>query len=256
MNPRNPGVCSCFKRTLVAVLGAAALAVGLNAYAGPLEDMAAFDAAYIPALVLTNQPKREAAERAMAKLDQALIGFKQRVPEPLRADKLFAAELAQVEKCISDAARIMGSGGSLTAAHDALEPVRQILLVARRRNGLQYYPDYLTEFHDVMEDLVLAAKKGVPLDDAQRDEVSTLLARADVAWMKVETVKYDPAVYALDAERSERLKAGITAERERLDELRRLQDGGDWARWVEQAPALKSGFSRVFALFGDFNGLQ
>jgi len=146
-------------RTLAASLFLALASAA--AQAGPVEDMAAFERVYIPALALTNQPQAP-AERVAGSLSRLAASW-----PGLRA--AFSGKDEPLEKALRITDTALAQAGQLLAqgkraeAHEALEAIRPAFLQARRAAGIDLYVDRLTEFHDAMEELVKAAQAGAPV---------------------------------------------------------------------------------------------
>lgn len=147
-------------------LSAAALFLALSApawAADPLTD--AIQAAYPPyraALSLTNGKDQAEAAAALAQARQAWADLQARharnVPVPYQRDATVAATMADVA-AVYDKAAGQVQAGNLTAAHNTLEQVRDLLAALRQRNGVVVYSDHMNAFHEVMEHVVVDGPK-------------------------------------------------------------------------------------------------
>ena len=100
---------------------------------------------------------------------------------------------------VNDAVKIVVSERKVTDAHEALEHVREVLMKLRQRNGIDYFIDRLTAFHEPMEAIVLAAKDktGDTLTDADIALIRKRMPQAEQAWQRVAAAKLDASDYRL-----------------------------------------------------------
>jgi len=220
------------------------------ARAGAIEDTIVLDRAYIPALVLTNQPQKSAAatSESLQRLTAAWARYEAALPPADRA--AYAEAIAESDAKIKTADKLLASG-SRQAAHDALEGVRIAFWKARVAQGVDYYPDRLTAFHEAMEPLVdLAANPAADATKLKRhfEETSAL-------WSRVEGARFDAALYGFDAEKTAQLQALIKKERGILSQLDAAIGSGNRGELEAGAKTLKGTFSQTLLLFGDFSGL-
>jgi hypothetical protein len=217
------------------------------AHAGVIEDMAAFERVYIPALALTNQPQAPADRVAgsLARLAAAWPGLRAAL-----SGKGAALEkaLRVTDAALPQAQRLLAEG-KRAEAHEALEAIRPAFLEARRAAGIDLYVDRLTEFHDAMEELVKAAQSGAP-----RAQVEPLLEHASGLWTRAERPQFDAKLFGFDDAKYAELRSRVQAGRETLEALRAAIQGGDAARTRELAGALKSRFGAIYVMFGRMNG--
>jgi len=212
------------------------------AHAGLLEDMAAFERAFIPALALTNQPQQP-AERVAASL-RRLTGawpglrsaFSGRGAALEQAIRAADAALPQAQRLLAE--------GRRADAHEALESIRPTFLEARRANGIELYVDRLTEFHHVMEETVKAAQGGAPLRG--------LLEQASALWTRAERPGFDAALFGFDDAKYAELRRRVQGERETIEALRAALERGETAQVRELAGQMKTRFAQIYVMFGDF----
>lgn len=237
-------------RMFRAGIAIAAIAAAGTAVAGAIEDMIALDRAYIPALVLTNQPQKPAAATAesLQRLNTAWARFQAALPPADRP--AYAAAIAESDAKIKAADKLLASG-SRQAAHDALEGVRIAFWKARVAKGVDYYADNLTAFHEAMERLVDLAES--PASDAA--DLKRHLQEASALWARLESARFDAALHGFDAEKAAQLQALVRKERGILSQLDAAIGSGNRGELAAGAKALKGTFSQTFVLFGDFSGL-
>ena len=227
-----------------------AIAAAGAARAGAIEDMIVLDRAYIPALALTNQPQKPAAatSESLQRLNAAWARFQAALPPADRA--AYAAAIAESDAKIKAADKLLASG-SRQAAHDALEAVRIAFWKARVAQGVDYYPDRLTAFHEAMEPLVdLAAN---PATDATK--LKRQFEETSALWSRIEGARFDAALFGFDAEKTAQLQALVRKERGILSQLDAAIGSGNRGELEAGAKTLKGTFAQTLLLFGDFSGL-
>jgi hypothetical protein len=239
-----------------------ALALGLAstaATAAPLDDMVAFDAVYIPALAQTSAAGSDAkaapkAQAAMQRLVQQWPQHKDRLAAAGRDAGAAAAwnkGLAAVERDIRSAATATGAG-RFGDAHEALEPVRITLMQLRQQQGMDYFVDSLTAYHEPMEELALAGSQLKPdqVDAARVEQLTRAYTKARALWRGIESERIDAQAYALSPQREAQLVQAIRDESAALDRLSDTLRGNDTAALLKAAAAIKPPFARAYVAFG------
>jgi hypothetical protein len=217
------------------------------------DDFARFDRAYVPALALTKMGTREASLEAMKRLTVEWREFLANHGEAIPTDGHWQADLAQVGKAIASAETHLAEGQQLEA-HEALEAVREILLETRRRNGIIYYLDYLTEFHTTMEEIVLPLTETTPgkLTSSEIAEVRRLTQKAIRQWEQVKSAPIQLNRFGFDEEKAAQRQQLLQAETRALEQLELALAGDDQARIIKTGTAIKPLFAKSFMLFGRF----
>lgn len=231
----------------------AALWLPLASFAGLKEDMVALDRAYIPALAVTTEGKLAESQRAMEQLNRQWATFKRQHAASKGGDQQWKTDLANIDRMIADANKVVAGGTDLVKAHEALEGVRFTLLEMRARSRMPYYLDALTRFHDPMEEIVLAAKDKTPetFGDADIAKIRAALPEAAKRWTTVKATRVDPA-FGLGAEQRQKLDQLIANEDQALENLKQALAGNDKAALIKAAVAIKPAFARIYVSFGDF----
>lgn len=230
------------------------------AHAAPLDDMVALDAIYIPALALTTAAAQDAAaapkaRAALATLQAQWPALQQRLGNTWgpQAPKHWREALTQAGQHIQ-AASAAAAQANWKQAHDALEPVRTDLMAVRQAQGLDYFVDRLTAFHEPMEALALAATRGEPLDARRRADLEKTFAHARALWAQVERQPVDAARHGLSGPRAAQLQKALAEESLALARLSDALRGGDNAQVLQAAGAIKAPFARAFTAFGQAPG--
>jgi len=220
--------------------------VSCAAWAGVVDDMAAFERVFIPALALTNQPKQpaERVDQALGRLSASWPEFRSR----FSTEPALASATSGTDRGLTQARELLAAG-KRAEAHEVLEGLRHAFLEARRAARIDLYVDRLTEFHDVMESFVKLAESGAPPAQAR-----TALEQASALWQRAEQPAFDPALFAFDAAKYELLRKRIVSERALLDALEQSLARAERAEIKDLAGRLKSGFAQIYVMFGDFGG--
>jgi hypothetical protein len=222
-------------------------------------DMVALDRAYVPALALTNQPKPEPAQKAIARLRAEWNRFKAaHAPAPPAFEAIaWAKRLREVEGAVA-AAEVNVAAGKGPAAHEDLERVREGQFAVRRGAGMAYFLDDLTMYHVAMEKLAspATAKTAATLTDADIAAIRVAPPEAERSWRAVVDIRGQVARHGLAADAEQAVQRDIDAQTQLLAEVGAALSAGDRGRVADKAMATKPAFSRMFQRFGDFSGLR
>lgn len=224
-----------------------------SAQSDVVADSAVFDRAYVAALALTSQNEADKSKKAMAKLNQAWRTYAGSYRTHKPADAAWKNGFAEVDTAIAKADALVAQGDSLAAAHEALEPVRVILMQLRRKNGIDYFLDHQTAFHQPMEDTVLTAK-GKTSDSLTQydiDKMRRLLPTLEARWSAMQNAEFEPAKFGFDEGRRAKLKQYSELETLAIAALKRALAESDKAAIIQRAQAIKPPFAQMFMLFGD-----
>ncbi|MHB9132592.1 MAG: hypothetical protein ACYDBB_16100 [Armatimonadota bacterium] len=219
------------------------------------KDMVRFDQVFIPALALTSQQQPEAAKNAMRQLTAEWKGFQQRYADQCASDAEWQRTFIQVDQRIGTANTVINTKNDFLLAHEELEGVRSILLNLRMRNNIEYFPDYLTEFHGSMEAILLTVNEKTPetLTPAEMAKLLQNLQQATALWRVVEKKPFDPLLYDFSPEKTALLRTRIANEARELDELTSAVKARDAARVLKETGDIKPEFQAIYLLFGNVN---
>ena len=231
---------------------------GTSIAADLIKDFVSFDQAYIPALALTSQGKIEESKKAMNLLKDNWKTFKETYKTHNKKDLEWGKDFDKVDQMISSADKIVLSGKDISRAHDVLEDVRIVFMKLRKRNNIDYYVDYLTEFHEPMEAVVLTAKDKTPetLTDGDVREIQTSLNQASTIWGKIENLKFDEKLFGFATDRTVKMKSYVQAESDALKRLKQTMGSKDKKLIIQVAVAIKPNFANLFMMFGDFERIK
>ena len=243
-------------RTIIVIAG---LGVASAASADLHEDMVNLDRAYIPALVITNQPLSPTTRRAMERLRDEWNGYRARYPKApagFTAASWTAADKA-IESSIADAEASV-KAGKPTVAHEALEGVRDAQYELRRGNGVSYWLDDFTAFHAAMEKIAGAAagKNAVTLADGDVASIRAAMPEAQRTWQALLAGRGESARYGVPSGQADALQRQLDVQTQTLSDLKAALDRGDRAEIATKAAAMKPAFSKLFQMFGDFAAVR
>lgn len=237
--------------SLLVAAGPAAAAE--NAEPDLRDAFARFDRVYVPALALTKMGTADASRKAVARLKAGWQPFEAGWAKAMPDDPEWQADFDRVGRAIDEAAEAVAAGRPADA-HETLEKVRDIFREARRRNGIDYYMDHLTDFHATMEEIVTAVGGETPvrLDQAAIAELAELTSKARRQWTAVESAPFNAGRFAFDEKKQAKRRQLLRAENEALTALEAALAGGSTDEIVASGKAIKPIFAQSFMLFGDF----
>jgi hypothetical protein len=121
-----------------------------------------------------------------------------------------------------------------------------------------YYIDYLTEFHEPMEAIVLTAKGKTPetLTDADIEKIKEQLAEASKLLTTIENAEFEQSIFGFSDEKTQTMRSYVSQEAESLNKLREaLKDKGK-GEIIQASIGIKPGFVKLFTMFGNFESLK
>ena len=152
--------------------------------------LAAWNTFYKRSLYATQREDPEVAKRPLGmSLEawyQVLARYYEEPPAEYAEDSRWQRELAAVTGHLHLAEWLVAAG-DMKAAHETLEPVRRMWLGIRERNGVRYFGDELTRFHDAMEPVVLwgTGQTHGGVTDENIEEFYAKVVAMDDAWQRV-----------------------------------------------------------------------
>jgi hypothetical protein len=224
-----------------------------------INDFVKLDKAYTPALFLTNLEKLNPSKKSIAKLKEEWSGFKVKYYDYYKEDPQWRKDFDKVDKSIMEADKIISSNGNLIEAHETLEAIRYTFIDTRRRNNIDYYIDYITDFHDPMEHIVMRAKGKTPktLNDEDIEFIEKSLPEVLRLWDSLKNARFDKDLFLFNEEKVTKMESIIEAETMALEDLKRaIKNKSDKENIIKKAIGIKKNFALLFKLFGDFEGLM
>ena len=215
------------------------------------QTFALFDRAYIPALALTQQEK-DSSTTAMNRLAERWRQLRSELEQAI-ADDEWLGDISTIDEAIIRAEQQVADG-ELGEAHESLEVIRDLMMRARRRNGIAYALDTLSDFHSTMEGIVKPAMKFTPHSVSEQN-IETLRGLSLVAedkWEVVESTEFDLPLFGREASDSPKLSQHIADERQAINELQTALAKGDVTEIIAAARRIKPPFAQSYMFFGDF----
>jgi hypothetical protein len=157
-----------------------------------------------------------------------------------------------------NADKIVLSGKDILKAHEILEDIQIVFMKLRKRNNIDYYIDYLTEFHEPMEAIVLTVKDKTPetLTNGDIREIQISLNEALPIWGKIENLKFDEKLFGFAADKTIKMKSYVQGESGALNRLKQVIASKDRKLIIQASVAIKSNFANLFMMFGDFERIK
>lgn len=219
-----------------------------------IHDMARFDRAYIPALVLTS--KKDSTGQsvvAVKRLRQDWMVLKAKYASMVGTGGTSDEVDSSIER-----ADMLITTGEFAGAHKELESIREVLLKARRSHEVDYYLDYLTEFHSAMERAVdlVAGKEADAITKANIDTMRAILPDLRSSWQKVVEAPFDrrPFLFSRDTEKA--LMTAVDEAAMMIDDLEAAIRSGNRPLVLKHTMLVKKSYSRVFKMFGNFDSVS
>ncbi|MEI6877279.1 MAG: hypothetical protein WCL50_19365 [Spirochaetota bacterium] len=232
--------------------------VSINLFALPanlVPAMVNLDRQYIPALGLSGQPDQLAkAKTAFLGFESTWNSFRSGIASQPGFDGEWGADLAKIDQVVQKAKAALIGDSNGPKAHEELEAVRMTLLDARQRQKVPYFVDYLTLYHNSMEDLI-NGKPAKPLKDWSATEKLGFAADLDISiarWNKLRAMEGLLPDYALAAAAQGTYTAQWQTIASIMSGIKIASEAGDDKAFAEKFGQLKPNFIKTFFLFGDF----
>lgn len=241
-------------RYVVAVL-LCTLATVAQADSHLIKDMVHFDQAYIPVLALTSAAEVKASRSSFMVFENVWHDFKHKYYSKAGNDALWKSDFDKIDGYVRASKKIIRRGTNIKAAHEELEHVRVVLMHLRERNGIEYYVDHLTRFHEPMEKIVLAVKgkTAATLTDDALSVIKRTLPEARLLWHSVRNSKFDASLYEFNKAKAEMLTTLVNKEQVALTKLHEAVKAKDKAQIIQAGLAIKPNFAKLFKAFGHFS---
>jgi hypothetical protein len=218
-----------------------------------LQTFAKFDEVYIPALALTKQEQAKPSRAAYRRLAERWKQVQPALTEALAGDAKWAGELKSIDEIMQVSGRQI-KAGQFAEAHETLEAVRDLMMEARRRQGVHYPLDSLSDFHSTMEEIVKPAMLWTPAKVSKDDLASLpeLVAVADEKWSVAENTDFNLDDFQIGQAKAKQLRPLIAQVRKAIGELQAALEAQDKQAIIQAARGLKPPFAKTYMFFGDF----
>ncbi|SDF95175.1 hypothetical protein SAMN04488589_1799 [Methanolobus vulcani] len=204
------------------------------------QTMEEANTAYVKALVSTSQKNVNASKSSIAELVNKLSyvsdTYGENPPEMYINDKNWQTEIKRAV-LIAEHSQEMLEEGDIEAAHNGLEPMRDLFFSLHERNNILHMGDYLTIFHMTMEEAIDAAN----VNDTET--VSSYIPTLKSEWQNVKDAErpsladsnYNQSLATVEA------AIGVLEESASNENTTQVQ---------EDSENLRLAFSKVFAKYG------
>ncbi len=218
-----------------------------------VKGMLALDRTFIPAWTLTAPDNEGDSVPAMQTLVKEWAFFQARFYYYERQDTSWQAALDRIDTVLHRAEEI-NAGGNQTAAHAALEEVRDIFVALRDSNGIEYFLDGLIAFQGPLEAItnLVRGRTARNLTNRQVSVIRGLFPEARARWNSVLSWPFDPSLHNFDEEQGARLRDQIALEDNALDILEQALGSGSRNSIIVAAQGIEPEFDRLYRLFGNF----
>ena len=198
--------------------------------------------AYRVALFQTNANDQKATLDALAAAQggwsKVVSTYRDKPPAIYADDRAYAKDLDEVSGLLSRA-QAQAAAGTLPAAHETLEGVRDILGELRRRNGVIVFSDHINAYHTEMERVIGG-------EIAMEDRRALIEQSGVLVYLDRKIRANAPAAYQGDP-KFQQLSAGNTAAIEKLRTALASNAVADIKSAIE---SLKPAYAKLFLAFG------
>jgi hypothetical protein len=159
-----------------------------------LTAMNELDRLYLPLIGTVGEGEAPAAKAWAAKLIEFWPTFLNRCSNAYPADVRMRDVLGEVRAKVGSAEKLIGEG-NLPDAESDLQAGRGLLMQLRVRIGLEYYPDALSRYFEVLNPTASLAAKLNPTNALNSEllKLRDYCIAAKMAWGQLAQTKFDPA---------------------------------------------------------------
>lgn len=215
------------------------------------------DRFYIPTLVFANLQKERESEIAMQRM-QEVWGNYYRKFHGLEikygvniTDKDWKEDFIKADELVSSAEGLV-KDKQLVQAYEKLVRARGILRDLRRRNGVEYFLDGMTEFHDAMDQISSVLRGKAELSAKDLKALRRLFKKAQNNWAEVGRAELDPVLFGFDADKVDAVDKRVKHEERMIATFAAALSSTDDDRIFQAAQDLKPNFIVLYKAFGDF----
>ncbi len=222
-----------------------------------LGDTVELDRKFIPLLVAADAGDSLVARAALAEFLPQWETFRDRYYNHADSDSLWVPDFILLDELVDSAALTIDSGYDMSYAHEDLEDFRMIMFEVRDRNDIDYFVDYLNEFHELADQIgaITRDRNSRGLTDADMDELDRLGTAALDVWEDVEELEFDARLHRFDDDRTTQLERGIRAVGSQVRRLQQAVAGDERVTATGAGNALRPELDELYRLFGDFEPL-
>lgn len=219
-----------------------------------LKDFVSFDRAFITVFVQTGEKKRDPAKKGFEIVKSTWAGFKKRHYKAWPKDANWKQDLDTVELKIQEAERVILGEGDLADAHAILESIRFALMNLRKRNGIGYYLDHLTEFHEHMEAILhtTSGKDAGSFTDNDQNLVARECGDAVTVWGRIQSLPFEKELFGFGDREEALANELMKGESQALRNLQNAVDGKNMVLIIKSAGEIRPCYELFYKMFGQF----
>lgn len=222
-----------------------------------LRSMAQLDQAYIPAFIFTDLHKQREAEIAIQRLrarwdviyDQ-YYGLKLEYGINI-VDKFWKEDFDKTSAEL-ELAETLIKAKQLSAAHERLVGIRTNLRDLRQRNGLEYFLDGMTGYHDAMENIRLSLRGKDKLRDKDHKQLRSLFKQAQNNWAKLDVTKIEAKNFGFRSKKIEAIRRRVREQEKHLAAFAAALSSKNADLIFQSSQDLRPNFTVLYKAFGDW----
>lgn len=222
-----------------------------------LKSMAEFDKIYIPSLIFADLKRQRSSEIVLGKLrfewnkfHNHFYNLKFEYGVDI-VDKFWKEDFDQIGQLIATA-EVMVKEDKLEDAYHKLEEIRSVFRELRHRNGLPYFLDRMTDFHQTMDEILAYLRGKSELKDKDYKKMDKLSKEALLRWDKLAEAKIDGQIYGFDDTKIKAIRQRISFEAERVEGFKAAVESGDENAIFQSAQDIKPNYIVLYKAFGNF----
>lgn len=222
-----------------------------------LSSMAQFDQAFVPAFIFTDLHKQREAEIALIPLQQRwktiyeqFYGLKLEYGLNI-VDKFWKEDFDRTSAEL-ELAETLIKAEKLSEAHERLIGIRTSLRDLRQRNGLEYFLDGMTAYHDAMEDIRLDLRGKDKLNDKDLKRLRLLFKQAQNSWVKLDVTKIEAQNFGFRSKKIEAIRRRVREQEKHLADFAAALSSNNADQIFQSAQDLRPNFIVLYKAFGDF----
>ena len=218
-------------------------------------DCAAFDRAYVPALLLSDQGDLDGTRAALRVLRDRVGSFKTTYYERMPEAEKWKADIREVDQRVIEANRTAGADADVPRAHQLLKEIPPYFTDMRVMFGIgDYYLDPLFKLHAVLDqmDELTQAQSAASLSGLSLSGLQDLQADSLPLLKQIQDEYLDTLMFQLRDAQVDAIKGNIITESRQIEDLGEALKKGD-KQWVLDSEAkLKPTWQAIMKPFGDF----
>ncbi|MBD3274280.1 MAG: hypothetical protein GF372_03160 [Candidatus Marinimicrobia bacterium] len=126
----------------------------------------------------------------------------------------------------------------------------------RQRNGIDYYMDYLTQFHESMEEIVMLAAHAENRDpESLKLDILKQMESLLTSWNDVLDDEPPFELFDIPEQKRTLIMKFIKDESEALSQLESALQHNGMSDIIREAKGIKAPFVRLYLSFGNFEGV-